>query len=455
MTAPTLRPYQERAVAELRQRYGEGASRLCFQSPTGSGKTVLFAYIVAGAMQRGNRILILGHRDEIVRQISAALTALGVEHGIIAAGYEAIQAPVQVANVATLVRRLDKAEAPDLIVLDECHHSVAGTWRKILEHWPDAKVLGVSATPERLDGKGLIDIFDDLVIGPSVTELIEAGFLSRFTTFAPAKSPDLSGVRTRAGDFAVDQIAAAMSKGVVVNGAGDEYERICSGVPAIVFCVDIAHSELVADAFGIRGYRSAHVDGNTPADERRELIAALGAGKIQILCNCGLISEGLDVPGVMAVVLLRPTKSLTLYMQQVGRALRPAPNKERAFILDCSGNTFTFGPVDAPRTWSLEGRDKKIQPAPLCRCNECGALNPIAAFYCENCGAQLREPEPERKQHIEVRTGPLVALDRLAGMTFRQALYWAGNDVDRLRLVAQARGYKPGWVFKVLQERSA
>src|SRR6516164_3949750 len=214
-----LRPYQERDVGELRQRFGRGVRRVCYQAPTGSGKTVLFAFIVAGAMARGNRTVIIGHRDEIVRQVSAALVELDVAHGIIAAGYERTKAPVQVANVATLVRRLEEVEAPDLIVVDEAHHSVAGMWRKILAHWPAAKVLGVTATPERLDGKGLDDVFDELVIGPTVAELIAGTFLSPFTTFAPARSPDLSGVRSRAGDYAVDQLSAAMSKGIIVDGA--------------------------------------------------------------------------------------------------------------------------------------------------------------------------------------------------------------------------------------------
>jgi superfamily II DNA or RNA helicase len=452
----SLRPYQERGVADIRRCFGRAVRSVLYQAPTGSGKTVLFAYIVAGAMARGNKVVIIGHRDEIVRQVSAALVELDVSHGIIAAGYERTPAPVQVANVATLVRHLEEVEAPDLIVVDEAHHSVAGMWRKILAHWPAAKVLGVTATPERLDGKGLDDVFDELVIGPTVAELIAGTFLSPFTTFAPARSPDLSGVRSRAGDYAVDQLSAAMSKGIIVDGAVDEYVRLCAGVPAIAFCVDIAHSELVAERFAARGFRAAHVDGNTEADQRRDLIAALGTGGIQVLCNCGLISEGLDVPSVVAVILLRPTKSSTLYMQQVGRALRPG--KPKALILDHSGNTFRFGMVDAPRTWSLAGRPKgeRQGEAPLCRCEQCGALNPIAALVCAECGAQLREPQSKR----EIRIGPLVELhqlttDHLTTMSYRQALQWAGDRADRLHLVAQARGYKRGWVWKVLQERAA
>ena len=187
---PTLRPYQERDIARIRAAFAAGARRICYQSPTASGKTVLFATVVAGASARGNRTVILGHRDEIVQQVDRALDALGLAHGIIAAGYpEQLEFPVQIASVATLVRRLDKLAPPELIVPDECHHAAAASWRRILDAYPDAKVLGVTATPQRLDGKGLEDIFDMLITGSSVAELIAQGYLSRFVTYAPPRRP--------------------------------------------------------------------------------------------------------------------------------------------------------------------------------------------------------------------------------------------------------------------------
>jgi superfamily II DNA or RNA helicase len=207
-TPPILRPYQQSDLARIRGEYANGARRVAYQAPTGSGKTVLFAHVVAGAAERGNRVVILGHRQEIVDQISQALDVLGVAHGIIAAGHpETLLLAVQVASVATLVRRLDRFGDVDLLAIDECHHSVAGMWRKIIAALPGARILGVTATPERLDGQGLRDVFDVLVIGPAVADLIEGGFLSRFVTFAPPRSPDLSGVRTRMGDYAVGELS--------------------------------------------------------------------------------------------------------------------------------------------------------------------------------------------------------------------------------------------------------
>jgi DNA repair protein RadD len=283
--APTLRPYQERDLVRFRAALANGARRVCYQGPTGMGKTVLFAAVFAGAVTRGNRVLILGHRDEIVRQISEALIALGIAHGFIAAGYpESPELSVQVCSVQTLVRRLHRlTPAPDLLVIDEAHHSIASSWLRILEALPDVRVLGVTATPLRLDGKGLSDVFQELIIGPTVEALIKDGYLSRFVTYAPARAPNLAGVHTRAGDYAVDELAERMSSGVIINTAVDEYVRLCAAVPAIAFCVDIAHSKLVAAAFAARGIRSAHVDGETSRESRRAMIAALNSGEIQVL----------------------------------------------------------------------------------------------------------------------------------------------------------------------------
>jgi superfamily II DNA or RNA helicase len=451
MMIPQLRPYQEAGIAGLRQSFAAGAQRVLYQAPTGSGKTVLFSAIVAGAAARGNRVVILGHRQEIVDQIGAALDELGVVHGLITAGHaENPDAVVQVASVATLVRRLDRLHGIDLVVIDEAHHAVAGTWRKITDAIPSAKILGVTATPQRLDGKGLADVFDTLVIGPSIESLIADGYLAPATCFAPERLPDLSQVRSRAGDFAIDELGEVMRAGVVIGSAVDEYERLCPGVPAIAFCVDIKHSQLVAERFAARGYRAAHVDGDTDKNERRALIAALARGALQVLCNCGLISEGLDVPGVHAAILLRPTKSLALYLQQVGRALRPAPGKERALILDHAGNVLRHGLPDAPRAWSLAGRAKRVagDDELLRRCPECGAIIALSCWTCPECGAVLREP-PTVRMEIESH---LVVAERLRIMSYGQALKWAGRDEDRLRLVAKARGYKRGWVWHRMQE---
>ena len=258
-----------------------GGSSLCYVLPCGGGKTVVFAYLVAAAAAKGKRVLILAHRIEIIEQIAVALDSFGVSYGLIAPDAEATDHNVQIASVATLARRLDSwRDRFDLVVIDECHHAVAGSWSKIIASQPRAKFLGVTATPERLDGKGLSDVFELMVEGPTIAELIELLHLfSRFVAYAPAAEVDLSGARTRGGDYAIEDIRSAMG-GVVIGAAVDEYLRLCPGVPAVAFCVDIAHSQQVAARFRAHGVRAQHLDGDTPAAERRRLIAALGTGDL-------------------------------------------------------------------------------------------------------------------------------------------------------------------------------
>jgi DNA repair protein RadD len=357
--APTLRPYQVESVERIRESYGSGARRVAFQLPTGAGKTVCFAYILAGAVKRGRRVLILTHRQEITDQVETALKLAGVPYGIIAAGYpEDPDAPAQIASVATLARprRLKRWQDKfSLVVVDEAHHAIAGSWARVLASQPRAQVLGVTATPERLDGRGLREQFDDIVVGPSTASLIAWGWLSQFVAYEPTAAPDLSRASIRGGDYAIEDIRQVMN-GVVIGAAVEEYKRICPGVPTVIFCVDVQHSKDVAQRFIDAGIKAAHVDGETPSEERRAAIAALGSGDLQVVTNCGLISEGVDVPNIGAAILLRPTASLALYLQMVGRALRPAPRKDRAVILDFSGNIARHGLPDAPREWCLDSK---------------------------------------------------------------------------------------------------
>jgi superfamily II DNA or RNA helicase len=241
-----------------------------------------------------------------------------------------------------------------------------------------------------------------------------------------------------------------MSAQVHLDDCISEYRKHLDGRTAISFCTTIEHSRLVARTYRAAGIHAQHVDGDTPIAERRRLMGSLMAGEIQIITNCALISEGLDIPSVGGVQLLRPTRSLGLYLQQVGRSLRPSPGKERAVILDHSGNVFRHGLPDLEHPWSLEGRPKKRGKALVRRCPECGAVIPIAVHECPECGADLR-PEPIKPAAVP---GPLIEIDRataherwLASGSFPAVMRWAGTDAERLHAVAEARGYKPGWVY--------
>jgi DNA repair protein RadD len=447
-----LRDYQEKDFAEIRALFIQGKRRICYAAPTGSGKGVVLAHAARKAMEKNQRVIVVVHRQELIDQVCVALADEGVNYGIIAAGCEERpNAPVQIAMAQTLVRRLDRLIGTSLLIIDECHHVLAQTWIEIINVVPNSPLLGLSATPERLDGRGLGKIFDSLVIGPSVKELITNGWLASFAIFAPEHQVDLKRVRTVAGDYALGALADRMNNDVVLADAIAEYRKHLEGQSALAFCVTVKHSQATARAFRAAGINAVHLDGDTPRGERRDIIARLGGAEPLVVCNCGIIAEGLSVPVVGGVILLRPTKSLALYLQQIGRALRPAPGKERAIILDHAGNVFHHGFPNLQHAWSLEGRPKKPGKALVKRCKECGVLIPAAARECPECGAV--QPLPAAPP-VRAVSRPLLELDAMTAHerwlvtgSFKSVMNWAGLNEARLRQVAQARGYKPGWVY--------
>ncbi|MCK6478599.1 MAG: DEAD/DEAH box helicase [Planctomycetaceae bacterium] len=385
-----LRPYQVEAVRALRAAFAAGKRAPVYQLPTGGGKTVVFAHIAREGAKRGTRVLILVHRRELLLQGSRALREVGLDHGLIAPTLPPSDAQVRIASVQTLVRRLDHVSPPDLVVIDEAHHAVAGSWRRVLEQWPRARVLGVTATPARLDGKGLgvhVDgPFDHLVLGPSVRALTEAGFLAPADVYAPPMKADLSGVGTRLGDFDRREMRLRMDKPVISGDAVDHYLRLTPGRPAIAFCTSVEHAEHVAEAFTDADVPAASIDGGMSDVERDGVLEDLARGEIQVLTSCEIVSEGFDLPAVEVAILLRPTQSLTLYLQQVGRVLRPAPGKASATVLDHVGNVKRHGLPDADRSWDLDGAMRRSAgEAPVCRCPECFACHPPARM-CPVCG---------------------------------------------------------------------
>lgn len=448
-----LRDYQSRAIDDLRTAYRSGARSPLLVAPCGMGKTVCFAAITAGAVERGRRVLILVHRRELIRQASAKLTQAGVTHGIIAAGFESSDHPVQVASVQTLARRLERQYwQPDLIVIDEAHHAIAGTWGSVLSHWPEAYRLGVTATPVRRDGRGLGKVFDRLVLGPSVQDLTNQGFLTPAKIYAPNSGLEIGNLRVRSGDYAPEDAAQVLDKPTITGDAIEHYQRLGRGCSAIAFCCTTAHAEHVAAQFRACGIRSHVVFGTTPAEEREQLIADLGTGALQVLVSVDVISEGTDVPSVGAAILLRPTQSEGLYLQQVGRVLRPAPGKEHALVLDHVGNVHRHGFPDDHRDWTLDDARRRTSkggpPAPCVRtCERC-----FAAFapqpICPVCGT----PSKLSPREIKQRDGELQELTRGQRTADRKK----ARTLQDLMVVAKQRGYSPAWakhVFYARQQR--
>jgi DNA repair protein RadD len=448
----TLRPYQHQAVAEIRERFRQRHRSVLFVLPTGGGKTVLFSHITRETAARGNRVCVLVHRAELLRQASASLQALDVSHGLIAANRSMdLSQPVQVASVQTLARRLHRIprEFFQLLVVDEAHHSNAGTWAKVLDHCHRARVLGVTATPVRCDGRGLGEWYGAMVLGPSPAELTDAGFLAPARVLAPP-GPSLQGLRKRMGDFDMKQASEMLSAGQAMGSPLAHYRQHLDGRTAIAFCCSVAHAEAVAELFNNHGIAAASIDGTMDSATREQLLADLGAGRLKVLTSCSLIGEGVDVPSVAGCILLRPTQSVSLHLQMIGRCLRPQDGKT-AVILDHVGNTQRLGHHLEEREWTLEGTPKKDrEKAPSVKvCPQCFSCMASAKSICPDCGHQF-VPERRELEHVE---GELVELQRREAKREQSQ----ATTLEQLIDVGTRRGMKNprGWARHVLAARQA
>ncbi len=440
-----LRPYQLTLIDQARAAIRQGCKRLLIQSATGSGKTVLIAQMLATAASRGKRAWFCVHRKELLDQsVATFVAAADIHTGIIAAGYPSDpSAPVQVCSVPSLKRRLPALEPPDLLVWDECHHVPSATWAAIAAACPQSHQLGLTATPQRLDGKGLVEYFDRLILGPSVADLIAQGYLSDYRLFAPG-TVNTDAMHRVAGDFNKAEVATAMGTSTVVGDAVKTYQKDAAGGRALVFVWSLDASRALAQAFNEAGIPAAHVDGETDTDERKRAMAQFRAGELRVLCNVDLFGEGLDVPAVDAVFLLRPTDSLGLYLQQVGRGLRPSPGKAHVRIFDHVGNWTRHGLPDEAREWTLDGRKKKSRDAPSGkRCPECFAVATAGASECAVCGHTFAR---EGREVVQVE-GALVEAD-LDALRYQALEEEHGcRTLHDWQQLARKRGYKPGWAW--------
>jgi superfamily II DNA or RNA helicase len=471
----SLRPYQSSLIDLARGSFSRGHHSVLVVAPTGSGKTVIFADIARGAVAHNNRVLVLVHRREIMEQTRAKLYDLGITAGQIAPGRPPTADMVQVAMIQTLVRRLAQVRRPDLIIVDECHHVLPdNSHGRALAYWREVPRLGFTATPERLDGRGLAESFDDLIIGPTIGELVKGGFLSYPVLYAPPGPA--TDYHVRRGDFDTDEQERAMSARSIVGDVIAHYRKHFNGLPAICFCVNVEHSKLMARQFSDAGYLALPVYGDMPDVDRKAALDGLREGRVQVVTSCDLISEGFDTPAVAGVILLRRTMSLGLYLQQVGRSLRPFPGKTRAVILDHAGNYALHGHVLAERQWSLDSqrRDpRKEKPPVTTSCPQCYGVWPGTPSRCPSCGYEWKEAPAKKLRDFSAIEGELVEalpdlppedaasmaafLTRMQGVdaaTRNRAMLGKAFELApggeegrrRLALLAKAVGRKPGWV---------
>ena len=430
--------------------------------PTGGGKTILFASIAQSADRRAKRVLILAHRVELVDQIVTALHQFDVKPDIIAAGYQrskgryrATDSAIAVASVQTLVRRLDSYPAPTLIICDEAHHCAAeNSWATIIRYYRDAKTLGVTATPVRLDGHGLASTFDHLICGPNVPQLIALGYLVRPRVFVPP-TVDTSGLHIRAGEFRTEESQALMDVPAITGDALTHYRKHAADRPGLIFCTSVQHAHNVAEQFRAAGVSAVSLNGGTDRTVRRMAVQDFRDGKIKLLASCDLFSEGFDVPGAHVGILLRPTASEGLFLQQVGRLLRPDANKDHALILDHVGNTQRFGMPDEAREWKLTTDiiHRKRTVAGVRVCPRCFAASTPRAKVCSDCGHVF--PIAPR-QELEEREGDLVEMtaEQVARRRERQAQGMT-KELKGLIELGKRKGYADGWALRVYEAREA
>lgn len=422
-----LYDYQYDLIERVQRAWRMGKRKPCIVLPCGGGKSVICADMAKRTTDNKHNVLFLVHRQELCEQITQTFREYGVD-----------MYRCQVGMVQTITRHIERVNKPSLIITDENHHCIADSYKKIYQAFPKSYYVGVTATPVRLNGGGLGEINDCLIVGPSVKQLIEDKRLSPYDYYAPSVG-DLSGIRSRNGDYAAEDIERALNKPHIYGDVIKYYKQL-GGNKAICYCATIRHSQDVAEAFRKQGISAYHIDGKTPENERRVAIQGFREGKIQVLCNVDLISEGFDVPDCDTAILLRPTKSLTLYIQQAMRCMRYCKDK-KAIIIDHVGNVHRHGLPDTDRQWTLNPNPPKkttkhnsvlVRQCPKCYFTH----NPSPV--CPKCGYVYEPNQREIKQQQEAELTRIVA-------AYTSPLEC--GSVKELYIFAKEKGYKPGWAY--------
>lgn len=448
----TLRPRQAKAIADVRAAFSSGYRAPVLVAPTGAGKTFTAIEIVRLTIARGRSVWFLAHLREILDDTAARLIAAGISHGSIRAGRSSDYSKlVQVVAVQTAVRR-SHLPRPDLIIIDECHLAVANSYRQVIAAAGSPLLLGLTGTPQRLDGRGLGEVFDLLVHTCSTADLIDEGLLAPIRIFAPP-GVDLSRLHTRAGDFDQGEASAIMARPQVVGDALSHWRKLCQGRRGVAFCTTVAHAQAVAEQWQRAGFRAVAVHGGSDDAERREAVAGLRAGRLDLVACAQLWIAGVDVPEIDAVIWLRPTQSLTAWLQGNGRGLRCAPGKRDLLILDHVGNSARLGHPLTVHDWTLDGRVKRRageRPVSIRVCPSCFSALQSGTPQCPECGHQF-QPERRELQHVEGELQEVIARRE------RRAEQSSAQSYEDLVRIGHRRGMANprGWARHVLAAREA
>lgn len=433
-----LRPYQQELIENIRESIRNGNRSIVTVLGCGGGKSVIQAEIARSATAKGNRVQFLVHRKELCRQITDTFIRQGVDMSL-----------CSVDMVQTLSRRLDNIPEPALIITDEAHHGTANTYRKIYNKFPEALKLGFTATPIRLNKGGLGEIYQDLIQGVSTKWLIENNYLSPYKYYS-VKLADTSNLHIRSGEYKVDEIACLMQNKEIYGETITQWERIAKGRKTIVYCASVEASRMTADEFSNAGYISYSLDGTTSESERRDVMERFRQGRIQILCNCDLFGEGLDVPDCECVVLLRPTQSLTLYIQQSMRSMRYMPEKT-AIIIDHVGNCYLHGLPDDDRKWTLEPKSRQETTVKIRECPNCYAVYAPTLNRCPYCNYKAtHEIQKNSRKIVNIDLVELIRQEDLRKIKLCDANL---TNFDEVVEFQKAHKYKFMWVIRYCMQK--
>lgn len=465
MTLPTLRPYQQSLVAETYQQWDAGKQFVAMVSATGSGKSMTLTAIVAKERDRGQYVLVLAHRQELITQLSDTMGRMEIRHQVIAANkvvrfaakqsmenhgvnYVDPNARVMVASVQSMreakIADLAKLGNKLTVVQDEFHHATkkSKTWGGVLTPLLNAgaRGLGPTATPCRADGQGLsreTDGYADVIVeGPSMRWLIDNGYLSQYKIYCPPTDLRLDNVETSktTGDYKEKELKAEIGRSHIVGDIVSHYLKICPGKRGITFTVGVDTAEEVAEEYRKRGVPAIALSGRNADEERVQAIRDLKSGKILQIVNDSLIGEGVDIPAVEVVSFARPTQSYALYAQMFGRALRPFEGKSHAIIIDAVSNVMRHGLPDAPREWSLDRRERrtgKSEPSMVRVCTACAAVYERFRDACPDCGEPVPKPA-DRSGPVQV-DGDLYELDPAVLAQMRNEVVGARETPEAMR----------------------